>query len=180
MNIKKGQSRTVILLGDFVFKFPRILPFITAFKMISSLAKGRGMDKLDEYTFQLSRNATKKFIASIEDNINEYLLWLKLKAIILPKTHFSLGFITVQNFEKGTILSKEEFWDIFKTIDARTRDERRQLSSHSFSPQNLIKTKNGLRLIDYGFNRKQKGVSLDIFLIKWIKVLEEEFSKIIP
>ncbi|MFZ2226107.1 MAG: hypothetical protein WA064_01150 [Candidatus Moraniibacteriota bacterium] len=179
MNIEKGQSRTVIILGDLVFKFPRILPFITAFKMTSSVAKGRGMKKLDEYTSKLFRNATKKFIASVEDNINEYLLWLKLKAVFLPKTHFSLGIVNIQVFIEGEHPTQEELWSIFSKIDKRTNYERRQVSTHCFDRKNIIKTKNGLMLVDGGDTNNKPGTPFDVFMLKWHEVVAEEFSKII-
>lgn len=176
MHTKKGTGRIVILdFFGFAIKFPRILTLVTAFKFSLYLYKRKGFEKSKKGCAFLFRNHTRHFLSCIRQNLNEYLLWKKLKAPFLSKTYFSFGIMNIQNFEKGDHPTKEELSAIFKRIDASTHNERMQLSSHCLNLQNFIRTKKGLRLVDYGDTTERPGLPLDAFLIKWKDVLQKEF-----
>lgn len=177
MNIIKGQSRIAIIIGNLVFKFPRIFPLITALRASRFLTKGKSAKKAWRIISHMFKFAIIKILFHVKQNFNEYLLWRKLSPPFMPKTYFSLGIINIQAFVKGEHPTQRELWDIFAKIDKRTNNERRQVSTHCFDRKNIVKTKNGLMLVDGGDTNNKPGIPLDVFILKWHKVITEEFSR---
>ena len=157
MQIKKGSYRIAIIIGSLVFKIPNpiFLKFAIRDRKISDL---------------------KRFRAGIIMNYREWFVWKKTKADFLAKTYFSLGIINIQKFERGFYPQKAEIKAIISRLFIKTNEDSGYLDPHCFNSKNFVKTGGYYKLVDYGDDLNSCDFTIDMFILRWHKVLREELK----
>jgi len=169
MQIKKSDTRTVLLAGSYVFKFPRLFHLFRILRKAIELIPERKWDLIRINSYWKWRD----FYEGIRQNFSEYRCWRATKANFLAPTFFSIGIINVQKREKGDIPFSKELRIAFQKLPKEAEEERLKIDPHYFSSKNFIKNTEGMRLIDYG--DKSPDLKFVNFLIRWQKELSSAF-----
>ncbi len=170
MEIKYGTSRVVILVGEYAFKFCRFWIIVGAIKRLFSNLLQRKWR-----TIQAEWKLTKfRIMSGIQQNRGERYCWKKTGARFLVPTRLSLGFLNVQQRERGDVPTSMEIKKIVAAMTAETSEE--ELSSidfHCLQPGNFLRNEQGYRLLDYGSPPSKRNGNFTDYLIRWHKELEK-------
>src|SRR3989339_879833 len=135
MEIKQGSSRFVIILGCFVFKFPKIMVWVCL----------KDFPGLRYY-----------LLNGIISNFKEYLFWLKYKNNFCEPTFFSLlGFVNIQRFSPPyNLLNKKDFWLKIRMVQNYDWDD-----GHHFCNSNNFNIRDGkILIVDYASSKTQRVI----------------------
>ncbi|OGD67055.1 hypothetical protein A2442_00310 [Candidatus Campbellbacteria bacterium RIFOXYC2_FULL_35_25] len=161
MEIKQGSSRFVIILGCFVFKFPKIMVWVCLKDVFFIIKKDRRWKHLK---FYLSRTCYSKdfpglryyLLNGIISNFKEYLFWLKYKNNFCEPTFFSLlGFVNIQRFSPPyNLLNKKDFWLKIRMVQNYDWDD-----GHHFCNSNNFNIRDGkILIVDYASSKTQRVI----------------------
>ena len=117
MQIKKSDTRTVLLAGNYVFKFPRFFHLFRILRKAIELMPKREWNLIRINSYWKWRD----FYEGIRQNFSEYRCWRATKADFLAPTFFSIGIINVQKREKGDIPFSRRTAYCFSKITERSR-----------------------------------------------------------
>ncbi|MBI4268688.1 hypothetical protein HY627_02570 [Candidatus Uhrbacteria bacterium] len=133
--IKSGMTRTALLVGSIVFKFPSVKSW---------------------------RGFWTGVIANISEFAIWYCV--RGKATFLAPTLFTLGIVNVQLRVRGQMVLGQELKLRFKLLDIEAQNLIPQLGGHALHPANWVKNKKGYRLVDYGDTFISEYIQLSGFI----------------
>lgn len=166
--IEKGSTRSVIILRNYVIKFPRFDKFFSQIKFLFRIIKLRRFSLLNK-GFICCVDVIK---ASINANWSEYRCWKLTRAKFLAKTYFSCGVINIQRRENGKVVDEQCLYKSLGKINCR--NEIWTIDPHCLESVNFKQNNRGYVLVDYGDNTS--GMPFSSFIIKWHKEIEKVLS----
>lgn len=172
MEIHRGSARIVFLVGQYVFKFPRIHPSLIVLKSVPKLiARGKWQSIKNNW-----REAWDKFTGGIRQNHTESRCWKSCKAPFLVPTYIGLGIMNIQAREYGSKPSLKEMGKLIRDMKDRTTIQVLSMNPHVFRPENYLRNSFGYRILDYGDGGIETGRLLfGDYITQWHRELEEVF-----
>jgi len=173
MQIAYGQSRTVVMIGGLVFKFPRNEIFLVLkriFKRDGEASRVDGIRRAAEYFWYW-------FLSGIKENLSEAQCWRKVRASFLAPTYFTVGFMNIQRRVDGEKTSWEEMLPLWEQLLRDARKYSFRINRHTLRPENIRRTYQGYIFVDYGDRHGYgKEVGLTLFFTRWKPELERVFA----
>ena len=148
VKIKKGSHRLVFMFGNYVVKCPR-------FDIIGTLLRERKVTDIIRY-----------LRGGIAENWTEWKTWQRLKSCFLSPVILSFGVFNIQRRVKGEALTEDEWKRTMKEVSRIGRDVG-LINLHFWRGEdNLLKTKSGIKIVDYGEAFFSKGIKIEAFLVR--------------
>lgn len=149
MKIKHGSSRTAVIVGGLVFKFP--------------IRWGK------------TKSQKRAFYQGVMANISEYILYRLLKehqSFLVP-VYFSIGLVSIQKYEQGEQPKPgdDRYESVWNNLPEDAKRHLSMVDPHALYYNNWRVTPSGIRLIDYG-DKVGQPASVSGFLTRWRKELD--------
>jgi hypothetical protein len=173
METKKGSFRFVIFSQHNVYKIPSLHYFWGVVKNIPRmLYHGDG-----KFIIKELRWGWINFLRGITENNSEALCWKRMRSPFLIPTHLGLGIVNIQQRARGDVPSHEEIFQLFSKLSEPAQQDLKKLEAHCLEPGNFIKTRDGIKLVDYDNGTSPTALlyPFTIFLEKWHTELEKAF-----
>jgi|GEM_PF-1582986 len=148
IRVEYGTTRSVIIVGPIVIKFPKVLWYLKNIRSIL-LCLISGHVSVD-YIVGCHKLGWIILCNGITSNWTEYTTYIKTRASFLVPVFASCGLISIQLYEDGKVPSMDESIGIADALSKKC-NLCLNIDPHDFhSPENWRKTRNGYKLIDYG------------------------------
>ena len=173
MKTQKGAFRYVMFGEKRVYKFAATRYFFGVIKSAPHmLFNGDGF-----FIFKELAWGFRNFIRGISENWTEYRSWRRLRTPFLIPTTFSCGLMNIQIRAMGEAPSREELEALFLQLPLPAQRELRELEAHCIEPANFVKTKDGIKLVDYDNGTTDTALKhpFGVFLERWHSDLEKIF-----
>jgi hypothetical protein len=155
MQIRRGSSRAVFLVGRWAIKVPLVM-------IPHKKADVEGI--------------WKRFLIGMIANLTEYVMWLVFRRWnFLTPVYFSIGFVSIQKRSSGEKPSWDELNAMWKRMSQHAQMHLRGVDPHQIQPGNVWKEPDGTyRFVDFGDKVCYGGMTLSTFFVYH----HEELSKI--
>ena len=167
MNILWGNHRVVLYAAGFVLKFPRV-------QILPPPSRGAWRGSLG-YAKKHIKKSWLQFITGCVANLTEYASWLEKPSRFKARVYFSLGFLTVQRYEQGQTLTKDQLKELLNHLPGEAKLEMEAMNTHAFCPSNFRRTERGVVMVDYGAGIRDEHQSITAFVYTW----DEKLTKIL-
>jgi hypothetical protein len=170
MKVIYGDSRTVICLGGYAFKFPRF-GVIWGFIISQFLDEERRDSQISSINYVITV-LLKGFIA----NFTEYAVSNHLHSKALAPVYVSLGFMSIQKLVVGNHPHYTDLAKCFNRLSPDAWQAVQEVNLHNWDERNFVKVATGqIYMIDYGDVLLSGSLSLS----NWLECFHYQFSKVL-
>ena len=158
MQIRRGSSRAVFLVGRWAIKVPLVM-------IPHKKADVEGI--------------WKRFLIGMIANLTEYVMWLVFRRWnFLTPVYFSIGFVSIQKRSFGTKPSWDEMDALWMQMAEHAQGHLIRLDPHHIQPGNVWRESHGIyRFVDFGDKVCPSGMSLSTFFVHHHEELSKLFNK---